>query len=244
MKATTFVKPLELILETDKESYKQGELIRGSLTIKNHSAQEVSPLLEVKLAYGNFKRVEKKDPKAFEIISSSEIFKDEPIAPNGQLKKSFNFKLSDIAPITDKDNSLFLHYGQAHVELVVEMSELISMFLQTFSNFFRFKIVGTKFKKGKVEVKLDPPNSREMSTIESLVCLLAHNGKSFDIDYQFIVRTLENAQVGASVAKTQRDFSQKLTPKEYEFGPGAYNQNGLKKAIEEILPQALPKLFY
>lgn len=244
MKATTFVKPLELILETDKESYKQGELIRGSLTIKNHSAQAVSPSVDVKLAYGNFKKVEKKDPKAFELVSSNEVFKDEPIAPGGLLKKVFNFKLSDTAPITDKDSSLFLQYGEAHVELVVEMSELISMFLQTFSNFFRFKIVGIKFKKGKVEVKLDPPNSKEMSTVESLVCLLAHDGKKFDIDYQFMVRTLENAQVGALMVKTKRDFAQKLTPKEYEFGPGAYNQNGLKKAIEEILPQALPKLFY
>ena len=58
MKGTFFSKPLEWNIETDKESWTQGESINGVLRLKNHGSESVDITnAGVAIAYADIKKV-------------------------------------------------------------------------------------------------------------------------------------------------------------------------------------------
>jgi hypothetical protein len=74
MKGTFFSKPLEWNIETEKESWTQGESIKGILRVKNHSAEEIDIAgTGVGLAHADVKKVHARTEGAMK-FEQKEIF--------------------------------------------------------------------------------------------------------------------------------------------------------------------------
>lgn len=249
MKGTIFLKPLEYNIIADGERWHQGEKIKGVLKIKNHSVDTIElPLLKISLAGGNFKKIKTKDKKAWENLA--EISLGEKISIGASVEKEFawNFQLPEDCQITDKSGSVYLTLidqegglpvGQ--LELVIEPKLVIHQFLEIFQNFLRFKVVQTKFSKGMVEIKLNPPSSKEMNNIESLVLRMKEVDKTLDLEYTFNTHAFEMVSGNLLAQKKIKQVNQKFTFKEYTIYGDSFNHDFIKTSISAVIKEATPK---
>ena len=74
MRGSFFAKPLEIVLEIEGERWRQGESVRGRLTLR-HRGSAAHPLagLDVQLCRAQLSAVKKKADGAFKPIVSHEI---------------------------------------------------------------------------------------------------------------------------------------------------------------------------
>jgi len=114
-------------------------------------------------------------------------------------------------------------------------------FLDFFGKFYRFNLKGIKSKEGYIEARLVPPSSREFTTVDGLKCLLRILEKNLEIKYSFDVKVLDFAGGSTNLIKKKMEFEQVLTPKEYLIFGDTPNQDGIIKAIGEILEQVKSK---
>lgn len=259
MKGTLFQKPFEFILTTTKENWRQQESVEGTFTIKCHS-KESSSINDAKvhLALGQFKKVREKDVDAFHIISTANITSSLTSTPcrstNDSVEFNWKFDLTEDAPITDKNSSLFLLYGIGddlttfgQLQLIISMKKDLEFLLEVFEKFHRFKVHQLKYKEKEksIEVKFTPPKSREMATINGLTCLIKQVEKDIIIKYNFDTNSLESANVALnlSVQKKKKVFEQTLSEKDYMVF-GGYNYDKVKDMIDQILKEVRPKLLY
>lgn len=251
MKATIFVKPLEYNLNADGEKWRQGDLIKGSLIIRNHSADNfLLPCLKVSLAAGSFKKVKLKDSRQWDYLFETTVA--DRITLGAQEEKEFlwNFKLPENCPITDKNGTVYLMFNDQDdswpkglLELGIEPKLVMKQFLEIFENFLRFKVVQTKFSKGMVEIKLNPPSSREFSHIESLVLRMKEIDKILDLEYNFNLQVFDATAGPMVVQKKIRKIEQKFTSKEYYIYGDSPNHDFIKTSIEAVIKEAAPRIF-
>ncbi len=249
MKAIVILKPVEYNLETTGEKWRQGEKIIGILKVRNNSSEAVVlPVLKITLNSGNYKKIKAKDNKAWEVLAGNQL--GENISLKGGEEKNFNweFKLSEDCRITDKDGSVYLRFlndnedlPAGNIELNIEPKIVMIQFLEIFDNFLRFKIGPKKYSKGMVEIKLTPPNSRELSSVESLVLKMSEVENSLKLDYTFNTRTLEMNGSTMSAEKGVKHFEQTLSAKQY-YSYGSPDQDFIISSINSILSQVKPKM--
>ncbi len=249
MKGTIFLKPLEYNLEAVGERWRQGDKIKGTLKIKNHSAEKIElPHLAVALCEGNYKKIKAKDKNAWKSLTN--ITLAENLSLNGSEEKDypFEFLLSQDCAITDKNGSLYLAFfdkdesvPSGHIELVIDPSLVISQVLEIFENFIRFKVAQIKSTKGMVEVKLTPPSSRELSTIDSLVLNMSEIDKNLTMNYLFNMRVLDMTGGSMQAQKKTREIEQKFNSKQYLIYGQSLNQDFVIESINSVINEVKPK---
>lgn len=249
MKGTIFLKPLEYSITADGEKWRQGDTIRGNLKITNHSTENVElPFLKLSLAVGNFKKIKAKDKNAWESLSEIKLSEKFIIGASEEKEFLWNFELPDDCQITLKDKSLYLTYldreevlPTGQLELVVDPKIIINQFLEIFESFLRFKVVQTKYSKGMVEIKLNPPSSKELSHVESLILRMKETDRTLNIEYVFSMHAFEMVAGNMIAQKKIKQVEQKLSSSQYYVYGNSVNQDFIVKTISDVIKEATPK---
>ncbi|MBF0313530.1 MAG: sporulation protein [Oligoflexia bacterium] len=251
----------EFYLEAFGEQWLQGEKLKGVMGVKNHSANALTiPTLEVNLALGEFKKVHAKNHQTWEEVSSIKMAGPHTIQGKESLQFPFEFTLDKNAAITDKGSGLFLLYGEegawkkeelyGHLQLIVDQHPYLNYFIETFERFIRFKVKQKKFSsKGRVEYKMAPPDAKEWKNIESMTLAFnfekkakESNKDNIELHYLFTTKSLDLADGQLAVQKKKKEFSQTLTPSQYQLY-GSANHQGIQDAFKEISTQVTSTLF-
>lgn len=240
MKGTFFSKPLEWNIETNKESWGQGEAVEGILKVKNHSSDTVDISNSgVGLAWAEIKKVHARTEGAMK-FEVKETFSSN-LGPSEARELSFKLVLPPNCAVTDKKASFFLTYGKEcaenHLMLKIEPKILFTKVIGLLDTFHRFKLKEVKAAKNGVEYKLVPPTSREMANLESLNLIFSMNGDNLQMDYDFQVRKLDTESVTTKVNKVGVKIQKLLTPKEFSLGKDMINQDALLKSLDSVLSE-------
>lgn len=253
MKSTIILKPLEYSIVATGQSWRQGEKIKGVLQIKNHSAESVEiSLLEISLVIGNFKKIKTKDKKAWELLSEAQLSQKLSLKAAEEKEFLWEFTLPEDCPITDKNGSVYLTFFDkekskedfwpaGQLELVIEPKLIITQFLSIMESFIRFKVVQKKFSKGMVETKLNPPTSKDLSHVESLLLRIKEVNKTLELEYIFTMNVFETVAGNVMTQKKIRQIDQKLFAKEYCSSPDYADQDFIIKKINEVIKEITPK---
>ncbi|MBC7538006.1 MAG: hypothetical protein H7281_04245 [Bacteriovorax sp.] len=251
MKGTIILKPLEYNIFADGEKWRQGDMIKGSLKIKNHSMDNIElPALKISLAVGNFKKIKSKDKKAWESLAEIAFGEKISVAPSEEKEFTWEFKLPEDCQITENDKSIFLTYKDHDdtwptglLELVVDPKIVIIQFLEILDNYLRFKVGTPKFSKGLVEIKCKPPTSKEMSHVDSLILRMKEVDKTLDIQYIFNLHVFEMVAGNIMAQKKITQVDQQLTSKQYYIYGNSLNHDFLISSISTVIKEATPRFF-
>lgn len=243
MKGTVFQKPFEFKLVVDGESWHQGDTITGTLTAKNHTQEEITAQdINVFLAHGTSKKVEKKADDAFNVLTSASMPSSQKIGPQGEAHINWSFSLDRNCPITDASGSLYLLYGfgQTHtplgqLRLPIAPMPVILDFLEIFQLSFYFVVKSKKAKKGSVEVRLVPPASKTFAALEDLVISFQFDDERLEINYVFTVKVIDPNSAVTALKKAKKEFKQSFLPSEYLLPNKRINHERMQAAIEEAL---------
>ncbi|MBC7429600.1 MAG: hypothetical protein H7336_13365 [Bacteriovorax sp.] len=243
MKGTIILRPLEYTIEAIGEKWHQGDKLKGSLKVKNQSAEKIElPLLKVTLYEGHYKKIKAKDAKGWTVVSQNILAETLTLNPSEEKDYSFEFKLAENCSVTDKTGSLYLGFNDkseiiptGNIELVVEPKILIQQILQIIENFLRFKVKEIKSGKGMLEVKLNPPASREMSSVDGLVLNISEIEKNLVFKYFFNLRGLDLASATIQVEKKTKEIEQTFTSKQYMIYGDSINQDFIIESVQSVL---------
>ena len=147
--------------------------------------------------------------------------------------------------VTDKKTSIYLGYGvggtEANLQLKIEPRLIFTEVTKLMETFQRFKFKDIKAVKEGVEFKFLPPTSRDWAHAESLLLTLSMNGENLEMDFLFNVKTIDTKSITTALAKETRQFKKTLTPREYTFGKGMPNQDGIMKVLDSALAEVKSK---
>ena len=250
MKALVFLNSLEYTLEAFGEKWHQGDSLKGSLKIKNNSSEKVEiDNLKVALCQGLYKKIKIKDPKGLNIVSEKNLSETRIINPMEECVYPFEFKLSENCSISDKSGSLHLAFfdkdekvPSGHIELFIEPKVVIQQILQILENFLRFKVKEIKYNNELIEVKLIPPNSRELSNVDKLQLSISEIEKNLTLKYFFNLRVLNISGATMQSEKTTKEIQQNFNSKEYMIYGDSINQDFIIAAFQEVLNVVKTKL--
>lgn len=248
MKGTFFSKPLEWNIETEKESWTQGDLVRGILRVRNHGAENLDLNNSgVGLAFADIKKVHARTDGAMK-FDGEEVFKDLELKSGEEKQLPFSLQLPPNSGVTDKKASYFLTYGknysENHLMLKVEPRVLFAKVVSLLDTFQRFKLKEYKCVKDGVEYKLIPPTSRDMANLESLNLTFSMKDENLVMDYEFLVRKLDTEGVVNKINKVGVKIKKSLSPKEFSLGKDMINQDALLKSIEGTLGEVKLKAVF
>jgi len=243
MKGTVFLKPLEYSIEAIGEKWHQGDKLKGSLKIKNHSSEKIElPILKVALCEGNYKKIKAKDAKGWSVTSEHILSEGLTINPSEEKDYAFEFKLTENCSVTDKNGSLYLAFFDkdekipaGHIELVIEPKIVIQQILQILESFLRFKVKEIKNAKNMIEVKLVPPTSRELSNLDGLLLSISEVDKNLSLKYFFNLRVLNISGTTMQSEKTTKEMEQNFNSKQYLIYGDSINQDFIIASVQEIL---------
>lgn len=249
MKSTFIIKPLEYSIEVIGERWRQGDKIKGSLKINNHSTEKIAlDHCLISLCEGHYKKIKAKDKNGWKEVSVIKL--DEKISLNetSEISFPFEFILSENCLITDKGGSLYLAFFEnnedlpvGHIELIVEPKLVISQVLEIFENFIRFKVAQMKSTKGMVEVKLNPPAGRDFSTIDSLVLNVSEIDKNLTMKYLFNTKVLDMSTGTMQAQKKVKEIDQVFNSKQYLIYEQSLNQDFIIQSINTVITEIKPK---
>lgn len=250
MKGTLFQKPLEFNLEVHGETWNQGSEIQGTLEVTNHGADNVDlSSYGVALALGNMRKVKAKDAEAFAIEQASNFATSE-LAPGAKSKLEFRYSLPLNGPISDKTQSPYLVYGNlenrdGNLKLAVEPSLTFKPLLDVLDVFFRFKIKERKSAKTTVDFKLVTPDAKEFKALDSLVLKMKElPEQGIDLKFQFQMKNIGVSAGTVEVKKSKDERTLKLSAKDYLFQKNAPNQDAIRKLLQGVFDEVLPKQFF
>lgn len=245
MKGTFFNKPLEWNIETSGESWQQGDILKGTLKVKNHGAESVSLSdCGVGLAYADIKKVHTRTEGALKPEATA-TFSESEIKAAEEISLDFSFPITLNGGITDKKSSYYLSFGrnflEAQLQVKVEPKILYTKIVGLLDTFGRFKVKEIKSAKKGVEFKLLPPTSREMANIESLLLTCSMKEENLLLRFDFQVKRLDTSSVTTKVNKESVSIEKALLPKEYSLGKDMINQDQLLKTVEAVLSEVKMK---
>jgi hypothetical protein len=237
MKSVFFNKPLEFNIDILGDNWKQGDKVEGTVSIKNHSGEEVNlDEYGIFLCNANAKKIKANDPKGLEVVG-------EKIFDNLEDNK-FSFDLCLNSPITEKSSGPYivcakkddLLSGQ-HLIMQVTPGENASKAIEILENFLRFKVKTVKSKKSGIEYTLNIPNSKEYSSISSFKILVEFNEKNLKLKYQFKTKKISYEAGNTTTKDEAKTFKYELTPSEYLFYGESVDQDKMIKHFNEVLEQ-------
>lgn len=245
MKGTFFSKPLEWNIETNGESWQQGDTLKGVLRLKNHGS-EAFPLQDcgVCLAHAEIKKVHSRAEGALK-ATDKHSFSEQEIPANGSVELPFTFVISPNGAVTDKKSSYYLGFGKNFIEgqlqVKVEPKLLYSKIIGLMDTFQRFKLKEYKAVKTGIEFKLIPPTARDMANIESLLLTFSMDGEELNMKFDFQVKKLDTSTSSTKINKESVAIQKTLSQKEYSLGRDMINQDQLLKALESVISEVKMK---
>ncbi len=238
--------PVEYRLEVQGDSFTQGASVPCSLTLKNHSQTEV-PLkqLALKLSLGNLKKIKTKEHDAFTAVESFDLGEDLQIAPGAQFSFERVITLSANAPITDKNASLYLLYGDpasvaglGQLLLTVHPHAHVRHIFDTMSTVFNFINKGESHKDNLTIAKLKAPDSRRFSLVEELQLAAAfEDDQALALRFLFTVKKFDHSGASVNIKKGKVEVTRRLEPAQYLFGGGFVRQEFIEAEIELALAE-------
>jgi hypothetical protein len=205
MKGTFFNKPLEWNIETQGESWQQGETLKGKIRVKNHGTENLDLSNSgVGLSHAEIKKIQNKVEGAlrseFTIPMGSLNIKG-----GEEIQTDFTFKIGSNNPVTDKKSSYYLcfgkHFNEAQLQIKIVPKELYLKVSGLLDTFYRFKLKEFKAVKKGVEFKFIPPTSREMANIEHLLLTYSMEEDHLKMSFLFQVKKLDTSSVKTKINK-------------------------------------------
>lgn len=179
MRGLSFQNGIEYKVNIEGESWAQGDSISIRLESKTPSS------LTLILAEGVDKKVKLKSADAFTIL---EKFSSDTSPLDQVIQLPLN------SPISDKSGSLYVLYGKGD-ESPEKLGQLrlniiphlhLRDLIEVMTSHFRFAQKTTSAtKKNEVEVKLDPPGSKEWTSLELLTLKLLVTEETIEAHFQF-----------------------------------------------------------
>ncbi len=233
MKGILFEKGVELQVETDQESWIQGDSITGQIRLGSDEKQTVV----LKLIYSPIKTMQ--DENSWEVLGEQTL-----VCKNSA---SWSFQLAQNTPISDKKGTLFLTYSlengrTSKLDLPVAPHFLISAFLQTFEKNFDFLSKQQKYHQGFFETKMMPPDSENFAKLDYVHCALSVANDVFHIHYKFRIQKFGRDQKDdqLKIIRETKTFQQKQELKDC-LNSGYPKRPLLKKMIEEAFQTSAPQ---
>lgn len=237
MKSTFFNKPLEFSIDILGDSWRQGDVVKGSVSIKNHSAEDID-LSEygIFLCRGNAKKIKAQDSKGLEIV--------EQVYFSNLERNEFSFDISLNSPITEKSAGPYivcakkneLLSGQ-HLIMQVSPGENISKVIEILENFLRFKVKTIKSKKSGIEYTINIPSSKEYSSVTGFKILVEYSDKNLNLSYQFKTKKLAFDGGNTTTKDETKTLKYELAPSDYLFYGESVDQDKMIAHFNEVLDQ-------
>ena len=217
MKGLSFQNGVEYKVTIEGESWSQGD------SISVHLESKPASNLILILAEGVDKKVKLKSPDAFIVLEQFDSEKP----PLDQ-----TIKLPLDAPISDKSGSLYILYGK-NDEALEKLGQLrlniiphlhLRDLIEVMTSHYRFALkTMSATKNNDVEVKLDPPGSKEWTSLELLTLKLKMTEDTMDVNFVFnrsevdptkgtLAKVSVKREVGRSWNSSEivHDFNQRL----------------------------------
>ncbi len=241
MRGVFIQKPLEFRLEVPLEAAIQGETVPCTLTVKNHGAEPAPlPQLSLVLGLGVLKKVKAKADDAFEIVGRAELDRAQVVLPGGQIVSSWEFTLDRNAPISDKNQTPFLLYGNGEspadlgqIPLNVTMHPHARAIFDTCETVFSLVNKGEIWKNGYTVVKYKAPDLRKFSLVEEILIAVRFVDDSLELVYTFKVKKIDATATTLNFKKGKAEVTQTWAPQDYLFGGGFFRQEFIEKMLDE-----------
>jgi len=243
MKGTFFQKGCEYRLQTEGETWVQGETIGGHLIVRAHAPATAPEKARVVLAHGGLKAVHAKSPDAFDVVAEAEVGGPGLVSESGA---PWSVATGSNAPITDSTSSLFLLYGPAdggletlgRLQVTLKPNPVIAKFLDVLQTRFRFVLKANRSEKKGMQSKLVPPDSQALSFVEQLVLRFAFEGETLGVTYEFTTHSFEASASSVNAKKAKKIREIDFTPTDYKLSSGRLNddlfENHIRGALDEI----------
>lgn len=236
MKGVFFQKPFEFNLLVEGETWRQGDPIQGTLTIKNRSDQ-AAPLEgnAVSLGYGSIKKVHANKSEALDILALVP-FSASSVPAQGEATFPWKFETERNSPITDTVGSPFLFYGSAGIlQLRVSPDPIVEEFFQALQTQFRFVKKSQKSSKTRIVTKLDPPSAQGFRFLEQLIVTTEFEGDTLHVNYAFEMKKLEASPASSQITVSKKGIDQSFGPQDYKIPSGRFNHEKIEASIREAL---------
>lgn len=238
--------PLEYRLEVHGDTFAQGASLPCSVTVKNHSDSSATlNKIALELSLGTLKRIKAKEADAFAVLERNDLGSDVQIAPGAQTTFEQTITLSANAPITDKNSSLYLLYGDpssgaplGQLLLTIQPHAHVRHIFDTMTTVFNFVNKGESHKDSLTIAKLKAPDARRFSLVEELnLGATFEDGDVLCLRFLFTVKKFAHSGANVSVKKGKVDVTRRLAPREYLFGGGFVRQEFIEAEIEAALSE-------
>lgn len=247
MRALFFVKPLEIVLETEKDFFTQGEPIIGSLKITNQGSENYTIEKEaLNLSYGDIKKVYAGKDGALKQISVILPIENYTIAAGQSETLSFNHLIQTDGPVTSKLAAPFFSILGQTYSMQIKEHLYLSEVIKVMESFFRFRLKKTSYKiKNKVvEYQMISSSTGEMKNIESVTLALAFVENTLSCKFSFKVKVFEN-NYGMNLKESKEVKTEKLliTETEFTFGPNMVDSERLRLKFEQVIKKMTGNIF-
>jgi hypothetical protein len=241
MRSVFIQKPLEFRLEVPLETAVQGQPVPCTLTVKNHGAEPAPlPQFSLILGLGTLKKVKAKAEDAFEILDRAQLDRAQVVVPGGQIVSSWEFTLDRNAPISDKNQTPFLLYGNGEspadlgqIPLTVTMHPHARAVFDTCETVFSLINKGETWKDGYTIVKYKAPDLRKFSLVEEILIAVRSVEDALKVVYTFKVKKIDATATTLNFKKGKAEVTQTWMPQDYLFGGGFIRQEFVERMLDE-----------
>lgn len=237
MKGTSFQKGIEIKVETQGESWRQGDTLQGTLTSKLREGQKLPSPVHLQLALGHEKKVKAKAPDAFSEYQDATITLE---------NEKFQIQLPLHAEISDKASSLYLLYGFlntlepfqldsgfAHLKLTLTPHPLLQDILDLLSTHYRFVL---KSIQTGIKAKLAPPTTKDWAALEQLLVELKLKESSIEVIFEFSRNEVEALSSSLKTKLVKRKITRQWDIKKFIHD---FNQRLDKEITTEAIDQII-----
>lgn len=241
MRSVFIQKPLEFRLEVPLEAAIQGEPVPCTLTVKNHGAEPAPlPQLSLVLGLGVLKKVKAKAEDAFDILDRAQLDQAQVVLPGEQIASSWEFTLDRNAPISDKNQTAFLLYGNGEspadlgqIPLTVTMHPHVRAVFDTCETVFSLINKGETWKDGRTIIKYKAPDLRKFSLVDEILIGVRFVEDSLELVYTFKVKKIDATATTLNFKKGKAEVTQTWASQDYLFGGGFVRQEFIEKMLDE-----------
>ena len=241
MRSVFIQNPLEFRLEVPLEAAIQGEAVPCTVTVKNHGADPAAlTQLSLRLALGVLKKAKAKAEDAFQVLDQAELDRSQVVPPIGEIVSTWQFSLDRNAPLSDKNQTPFLLFGNGEeasalgqIPLTVKMHPHLRAIFDTCETVFSLINKGESWKDGFTLVKFKAPDLRKFSLVEEILIGVRFVDDSLELVYTFKVKKIDATAHSLNFKKGKAEVSQTWTPQDYLFGGGFIRQEFVEKKLDE-----------
>ena len=196
--------------------------------------------LSLELALGVLKKVKAKDEGAFEPLVQAQLDRSVVVSPGMPVAVSWEFELDRNAPISDKNQTPFLLYGNSeqrtllgNLPLTVKMHPHVRAICDTCETVLSLINKGESWKDGYTLVKYKAPDLRKFSLVDEIVVGVRFVDDALEVLYTFKVKKIDATAQSLNFKKGKAEVAQTWTPQDYLFGGGFIRQEFVDKMLDE-----------